>query len=111
MPSRKELVERFRELTELLTLEEGGPATFRVRAYENATDAIKSTREDLAEMKLSALTKIDGIGKSTAQKIREYFDTGTITRLEELRVKYPAELVVLTFARCDRLVFLWRLLG
>lgn len=96
MPTRKELVERFRELTELLTLEEGGPATFRVRAYENATDAIKGTREDLAELKVSALTKIDGIGKSTAQKIREYFDTGKISRLEELREKYPANFVVLT---------------
>ena len=96
MPTREELVERFRELTELLTLEEGGPATFRVRAYENATDAIKGTREDLAELKVTALTKIDGIGKSTAQKIREYFDTGKISRLEELREKYPAEFVVLT---------------
>jgi DNA polymerase (family 10) len=96
VPTREELVERFRELTELLTLEEGGPATFRVRAYENATDAIKGTREDLAELKVTALTKIDGIGKSTAQKIREYFDTGKISRLEELREKYPAEFVVLT---------------
>lgn len=95
MPTRKELVERFRELTELLTLEEGGPATFRVRAYENATDAIKGTREDLAELTISKLTKIDGIGKSTATKIREYFDTGKITRLEELREKYPANFVML----------------
>jgi DNA polymerase (family 10) len=96
VPSRKELVERFRELTELLTLDEGGPATFRVRAYENATEAIKGTREDLAELKVSGLTKIEGIGKSTAQKIREYFDTGSIARLDELRVKYPADFVVLT---------------
>lgn len=95
MPTRKELVERFRELTELLTLEEGGPATFRVRAYDNATDAIKSTREDLAEMPVSKLTKIDGIGKSTAAKIREFFDTGKIARLEELREKYPADFMML----------------
>ena len=95
MPSRKELVERFRELTELLTLEEGGPATFRVRAYENATDAIKGTREELAELTVSKLTKISGIGKSSAQKIREYYDTGKITRLEELRKKYPADFVML----------------
>ncbi len=95
MPSRKELVELFRELTELLTLEEGGPATFRVRAYENATDALKSTREELAEMSISKLTKLEGIGKSTASKVREYFDTGRIARLEELREKYPAAFVAL----------------
>ena len=95
MPSRKELVELFRELTELLTLDEGGPATFRVRAYENATEALQSTREELSEMSVSKLTKLEGIGKSTAEKIREYFDTGRITRLEELREKYPATFVVL----------------
>tara|TARA_R110002096_G_scaffold171490_5_gene344537 strand:- start:12945 stop:14666 length:1722 start_codon:yes stop_codon:yes gene_type:complete len=96
VPSRKELVELFQELTELLTLDEGGPATFRVRAYENATETLKSTREELAEMTVSKLTKLDGIGKSTAQKIHEYFETGTITRLQELREKYPADFVMLT---------------
>ncbi|MCP4445350.1 MAG: DNA polymerase/3'-5' exonuclease PolX [Myxococcales bacterium] len=95
MSSRKELVELFRELTELLTLDEGGPSTFRVRAYENATEALKSTREPLEEMTVSKLTKLEGIGKSTAQKIREYYDTGRIERLEELRAKFPADFVML----------------
>lgn len=95
MSSRKELVRLFQELTELLILDEGGPQTFRVRAYENATDSIKSTREDLAAMTVSKLTKISGIGKSSATKIREYFDTGMITKLSELREKYPSEFVAL----------------
>lgn len=96
MPSQQELVSLFRELTDLLTLEEGGPQTFRVRAYENASEAIKASHEPLAEMKISQLTKIDGIGKSTAQKIREYYDTGHIERLAELRKAYPADFVMLT---------------
>ncbi len=95
MADRKELIALFEELTELLILEEGGPQTFRVRAYENATDSLKSTREDLQAMKVSALTKIDGIGKSTASKIREYFDTGMIGRLAELREKYPSDFIAL----------------
>ncbi len=95
MSSRKELIRLFQELTELLILEEGGPQTFRVRAYENATDSIKSSREDLSAMTVSKLTKITGIGKSSATKIREYFDTGMISRLAELRDKYPSEFVAL----------------
>ena len=60
MPSQSELVSLFRELTELLILEEGGPQTFRVRAYENATDAIKASHEDLASMSASKLAKLEG---------------------------------------------------
>lgn len=85
----------FRELTELMILSEGGPQTFRVRAYENATNAIQSAREDLSQLSESALAKLDGIGKSTAQKIREYFDSGKIERLEELRAEFPADFVAL----------------
>lgn len=95
MPSQQELVSLFRELTELLTLEEGGPQTFRVRAYENASEAIKACREPLGDMTVSQLTKLEGIGKSTAQKIREYFETGRIDKLDELRKSYPAEFVML----------------
>ena len=96
MSTHKELVALFEELTELMSLQEGGAQSFRVRAYENATEAIKSSRDDLATMKQSALTKLEGIGKSTAQKIREYFDTGSIKKLEELRELFPTEFVALT---------------
>lgn len=95
MPSKEELIRLFQELTELLTLDEGSPATFRVRAYENATETIRSCQEDLSEMKVSALAKMEGIGKSTAARIREYFDSGRIDRLEDLRKKYPADFVAL----------------
>ena len=38
-------------------------------------------------------SRIDGIGPSTARKIREFYESGTIARLEELRQKYPPEFV------------------
>ncbi len=41
------------------------------------------------------LRAVEGIGKSTAAKIREYVATGTMERLEALRRDYPAELVEL----------------
>jgi len=89
------LVALFRDLTELTVLEEGSPNSFRARAYENARDAIGTYRGDLSALSEKELTRIDGIGTSTAKKIREFFDTGKITKLEELRKKYPPDFVEL----------------
>ncbi len=96
MDRRRQLIELFRELAELTTLDEGSPQSFRVRAYENAMRAIEGIAGDLDAMPLAALTKIDGIGKSTAQKIRELVDTGKVRKLEDLRQKYPPALVELS---------------
>ncbi len=89
------LVALFKELTQLTVLDEGSPNAFRVRAYENAVEAISSYRGDLAALSEKQLRAIDGIGESTAKKIREFFQTGTISKLEELRRKYPPDLVEL----------------
>jgi DNA polymerase (family 10) len=86
----------FRELVQLTILDEGSPNAFRVRAYENALDAIATHRGHLEALSEKELVAIDGIGKSTAKKIREFFETGTITKLEELRKKFPQDLVELT---------------
>jgi DNA polymerase (family 10) len=90
------LIALFRELAELTILEEGSPNAFRVRAYENAREAIASHRGELAELSVKQLTAIDGIGESTAKKIREFFEKGSITKLEDLRREYPPEFVELT---------------
>jgi DNA polymerase (family 10) len=89
------LVALFRELVELTVLDEGSPNAFRARAYENALEAIRTYRGDLKALSEKELTKIDGIGSSTARKIREYFQAGTISKLEELRAKYPPDFVEL----------------
>jgi DNA polymerase (family 10) len=94
--SKDSLVALFRELAELTILEEGSPNAFRVRAYENAREAIASHRGDLSALSLKQLTAIDGIGESTAKKIREYFDAGRIGKLEDLRRDFPPEFVELT---------------
>jgi len=91
-----ELIALFRELVELTTLDEGGAQSFRVRAYENAMNELKAFRGDLSELSQKELVTLEGIGKSTAQKIREYYETGAIEKLVKLREKYPPELVELT---------------
>ncbi len=96
MPARSDsLVALFREMAHLTVLDEGSPNAFRVRAYENAVEAISSYRGDLQALSEKQLTAIAGIGQSTAKKIREFFQAGTIAKLEELRLKYPPDFVEL----------------
>src|SRR3989442_12849991 len=89
------LVALFRELAQLTVLDEGSPNAFRVRAYENAVEAISSYRGDLEALSERELTAIAGIGQSTAKKIREFFQGGAIPKLEEQRLKYPPDFVEL----------------
>src|SRR5262245_64878522 len=89
------LLALFRELARLSVLDEGSPNAFRVRAYENAVEAIASYPGELRALSAKQLTAIAGVGKSTAQKVREFFETGRITKLEELRAKFPEEFVEL----------------
>ncbi|HLU68827.1 MAG TPA: DNA polymerase/3'-5' exonuclease PolX [Kofleriaceae bacterium] len=91
----EELIAVLAELAALMTLEEG-PQSFRVRAYENALHGVRAHRGDLRALSVKELAAIEGIGKSTAQKIREFFDTGRVTRLEELRRKFPPAYVELS---------------
>ena len=83
------------ELATLTELDEGSPNAFRVRAYQNAERAVKGLGEDVAELSATELAKVKGIGKSIAGRIREYVDTGTIAKLEELRETHPASKLAL----------------
>jgi len=84
------------ELAELTALDEGSTQSFRVRAYENALHELELVRDDISTMSEKELCAIEGVGKSTAKKIREYFDTGAISKLEKLREAYPAAFRELT---------------
>jgi DNA polymerase (family 10) len=86
----------FREMVQLTVLDEGSPNSFRARAYENALEAISSYAGDLERLSEKELTAIGGIGGSTAKKIREFFETGTIAKLEALRERYPPGFVELS---------------
>jgi DNA polymerase (family 10) len=94
--SNREAARLLQELADLMKLDEGSPQSFRVRAYEKAVGAVRDLPDDVADMTAGELERIDGIGKSTARKIREYVETGSIARLEKLRAAYPPALVELT---------------
>ena len=67
---------------------------YRVRAYENAAQALANLPDDVREYaKNKDLEAINGIGKSTAEKIKEYLDTGQIARYEELQKIVPLDFI------------------
>ncbi len=86
---KSDVVEMFKELAELTIVEEGDPQSFRVRAYESAQKGVEGYAGDLAKASAAELQKIPGIGKSSAAKIRELFETGRVEKLVELRTKHP----------------------
>lgn len=94
--ARDRLVELFQELADLTLLDEENPQAFRVRAYENAVQAIRGLPADFEELSANALTKREGIGKSSAKKIREFVETGTVAKLVTLREKFPPSIVELS---------------
>jgi DNA polymerase (family X) len=93
--SKEDVLDMLKELSELTMLEEGDPQSFRVRAYDSAAQAIAAQATDLGTLTLKDLQKIEGIGKSTAEKIRELLDTGKVAKLEGLRAKHPRAVVAL----------------
>ena len=93
--TKQDVLDMLRDLAELTMLEDGDPQSFRVRAYESAAQAINAQATDLGKMTAKELQKIEGIGKSTADKIRELLETGKVMKLEALRQKHPRSVVAL----------------
>src|SRR4051794_18430712 len=93
--SKQEVLDMLRDLAELTMLDEGDPNSFRVRAYESAAHAIAAQATDLGRLTAKELQRIEGIGKSTADKIRELLETGKVAKLEALRQKHPSSVVAL----------------
>ncbi len=84
-----EIARVLRELANLTKLEDGSPQSFRARAYEKAAQAVQDLGGPAAGLSEAQLTAIDGVGKSIAAKVREYVESGTIRKLEELRTAFP----------------------
>ncbi|MCB0992251.1 MAG: hypothetical protein KDB16_14830, partial [Acidimicrobiales bacterium] len=93
MVSHRDVMAMLSELITLTTLEEESPQSFKVRAYENAKLGIEADGRDSTALTQAELTKIKGVGKATASKIREYVDTGEVAKLVALREKYPPAFV------------------
>ncbi len=96
MVTRSEILRMLAELAKLTALDEGSPQAFRVRAYENALHGIEGYAGDVTGLTRNVLVEIKGVGASTADKILEFIDTGSVAKLDTLRSKYPPGFVELT---------------
>lgn len=67
--------------------------TFKAKSYANSAFRLSRTNPDLIGKTKEELEKTEGIGKSTAGKIAELMETGTIAELEKLLEKTPAGVI------------------
>ena len=82
-----EVAELLQEYSDLIAIS-GGDKT-KARAYEKAARSVGGYHGDVEKLDERGLLAITNVGKSTAKKIREYLDTGTISVLEDLRAEIP----------------------
>ena len=70
-----------------------GGESFRVRAYRSAIAQIENMGEDIEDVAARGeLESIPGVGKATAEKVRDIIETGTTARFEELKSRIPETL-------------------
>src|SRR6266478_6915290 len=77
-------------------LELKGENPFKIRAYANAARSIEAWGGSVSDLQdEEALSKIPGIGKSIADKIKEVAATGSLKYLQELSAEFPSGIMEL----------------
>lgn len=93
--SNEAVIAALRQLVAYTQLEDGQSQSFRTRAYQRAIDAIATRSSPVAGMSLSELKAIDGIGDSTARKIVEFREHGSIGKVDRLKQQFPPTMLEL----------------
>jgi DNA polymerase (family 10) len=93
MSSNRNLAARFQEAAEILEIT--GANAFRVNAVTKVARVLEDLPTEVAPIAtdLKALQAIDGIGKSSAEKIKQFVETGTIKEFDTLRDSIPPGLL------------------
>ncbi len=99
MMHNRKIAEIFNEIADMIELEDE-KRIFEVRAYQKAAMTLESMQEDVGDILekkgIGGLMAIPGIGKGLADKIKEYVETGNISKHEELKKKFPIDFAGLT---------------
>ncbi len=90
-----QLAQHFAQMADVLEILDGD--RFRINAFRKIERVIGELGEDLANMGPDAkkLTAIEGIGKSSADRIVEFMQTGKMKDHDELMAKIPPHLLEL----------------
>ncbi len=84
-----EIFERMGDLMEIL-----GEDRFRVNSYRRSARSVREWTEAIEDLAAqNRLSEIPGVGKSTAEKIDVYLETGKVPQLDQLMAKVPPNLI------------------
>ena len=93
-PTRDQVVELLEDFARLLELKGDNP--FKIRAYRTAAAAIETFPGDLAAAALDgSIERTGGVGKAIAAKLGEWYASGRIAALDELREGLPRDILTL----------------
>ncbi|MFM2207803.1 MAG: hypothetical protein RL213_1778 [Bacteroidota bacterium] len=85
--TNKEISRALRLASQLLELHEGNP--FKIRSLQNASFKVERMPAGISSIPPEEIASIDGIGKGTAEKIRELLQRGSFTELDTLVADTP----------------------
>jgi DNA polymerase (family 10) len=108
----KAISHKLRLLSQLMELHDGNP--FKIKSVANAAFKVDKLPFAAKSKTIAELEKIDGIGKSTAAKIGELLETGTIAEMDELVEKTPPgviEMMGIKGIGPKKVVIIWKELG
>lgn len=108
----KPISRTLRFLSQLMELHEQNP--FKIKSLANAAFKVDKLPYPIAGKSLAEMEKIDGIGKSTATKIAELLETGTIAELDTLLSDTPEGIVEMMHIKGigpKKVAIIWRELG
>jgi len=92
MKKNLEIAALFNQLADILEIR--GELPFKVSAYRKAARTLENLDKNVEEIfSQTPAQKIPGIGEGLEKKIREYLETGKISKLEEEKKKIPVGLV------------------
>jgi len=87
-----EIARILREISAFLDMQN---VAFKPRAYEKAAQSVSALEEPVEELfsrgGLRALEEIPGVGRSVAEKIAEFVETGRVAYRDELHRKIPVD--------------------
>ncbi len=90
--TNQDVAEKLREIYNLMQL--AGENRFRAIAFDRAAQTIEGLNDEIAtHIEEGTLTDIKGIGKSIAEDIQAYAETGTMPVLEDLKERVPKGLI------------------
>ncbi|MCK4271085.1 DNA polymerase III, partial [bacterium] len=88
----KEIAELFERMADILQLKEEN--AFKINAYRKASRIIRDLSQNIEQLsQAGTLRDIPGVGEGIAKKIREYLETGRISKYEQIRQSLPEGLL------------------